>query len=167
MTSENEPRKIHATVLMSQGIYQVLFLIMCPKQPKGMKSPGYSPTNRSLTFLKCCSFPKRGNIKMTPPHSAHLFLIYNELASYLPPAETKLKPYRVFFLLVLQSMHCREEAGSPFLAAFLTICKFICLYMSPNAPYKNKVKRRCDWGPNFITKTGRLFLMKCKEKTII
>lgn len=69
---------------------------------------------------------------MTPPYSAQLFLLYNELASYLLPAETKFKPYSVFFLLVLQSMHCREEAASPFLATFLTLCKFICLHMSPN-----------------------------------
>lgn len=58
---------------------------------------------------------------MTPPYPAQLFLIYKELASYLLPAETKFKPYSVFFLLVLQSMDHREEAASPFLATFLTI----------------------------------------------
>lgn len=63
---------------------------------------------------------------MTPPCSAHLFLIYNELASYLLPAETKFKPYSVFFLLVLQSMHFRE-AASPFLAKFLSASLSVCI----------------------------------------
>lgn len=77
---------------------------------------------------------------MTPPYSAHLFLIYNELTSYLVPVETRFKPYSLFFLLVLQSMNCREEAASSFLALFLTVCKFFCLHMSPKTQSKNEGK---------------------------
>lgn len=164
--SENEPKRIHVTLLILQDIYQVLLLILCPKQPEGMEDPGYSPTSRFLNIPKVPFSSERKQCKNdTFLFCTSVLCAHSELESYLLPAETNFRPYCVFLLLVLQSMHNREQAGSPFLSTFLTIGKFCAsLHTSPNTQSKNKVKGWCDWDRNFTTKTGSISNeMWCKK----
>lgn len=90
-----------------------------------MEDPRHSPTNRSSNTVEEYFSSERETSK----NDTFLFCTfvpcsYSELESYLFPAEIKFKPSSVFLLAVLQSMHYREQAGSPFLSIFLTIGKF-------------------------------------------
>lgn len=121
--SENEPKRIHVTLSMLQDIYWVLLL--CPKQPEAMEDPGYSPTNMFLNIHKVLFSSERGYCKNdTFLFCTSVLCALSELESHLLPEETKFQPYCVFLLLALQSKHCREQAGSPFLSTLITTGKF-------------------------------------------
>lgn len=136
----------------------MLLLILCPKQPQGMEDAGYSSTNRSSNIPKVPFSPERRWCKnYTFLFCTSVLCAHSELESYLLPAETKFKPCCVFLLLVLQSMHSREQAGSlPFHISNYRQVLCESAHMSPNTRSKNKVKRWCDWYHNFTNKTASI-----------